>query len=171
MGIVRWMVYIIVACGLAFGCVWYWGRCTTVIDDGMEPTVQSGEIAVINHIIYNVREPKRGDVIAYKTDEEQLYSSISRVVGLPEETIQIENNTLLINGKAIEEPFIDDYIESAGIIATELTLDKNEYFVIGDNSSVSVDSRMAEVGTIHTKEIEGKVWASFTNLMDINFDY
>ncbi len=171
MSIVRWILGSLAVCGLAFGCIWYWGRCTTVIDDGMEPTIQSGEIAVINHIIYNVREPKRGDIIAYETEENQQFYSISRVVALPGETVQIENNILLIDGKAIGDSFIDTYIEGAGIAQSEMKLDENEYFVLGDNSSVSVDSRMAEVGLIHTKEIKGKVWVTFTDFTDINLNY
>lgn len=125
----------------------------------MNPVLHNGDIILVNQIVYDASNPKRGDVIVFKPDgNEDLHVYMKRIVGLPGETIQIKDGKLYIDGKELEEEYKTTAIEDAGVAAEEIKLKKDEYFVLGDNRMASEDSRSQKVGNVKKTDIEGKVW-------------
>ena len=112
-----------------------------------------GDHIFFEKISYRFEDPKRYDVIIFYpyVDSDSLY--IKRVIGLPGEKVRIQDNVIYINDKAIDYNYSDcDFIEP-GIAATDVLLGKDEYFVLGDNTDVSLDSRDGKVGTIKRSSV------------------
>ena len=128
----------------------------------MYPTLVEGESAIINMAANYVGEIKRFDVVVareYRSDD--LW--VKRVIGLPGETISYREDVLYVDGKAMEEPFLDKkYVEQVKKSANKLyftqdytskKLGKNEYLLVGDNRNESLDSRNDAVGPFQREQI------------------
>lgn len=154
-----WVLRIAVVCVLAFWVVRYLGQWRSVVGDSMNPVLHNGDIVLVNQIVYDASNPKRGDVIVFKPDgNEDLHVYMKRIVGLPGETIQIKDGKLYIDGKELKEEYKTTAIEDAGVAVEEIKLKKDEYFVLGDNRMASEDSRSLKVGNVKKTDIEGKAW-------------
>ena len=127
----------------------------------MEPVIYSGQNILINKVAYNLASPKRGDVIVFKPNgNKNSPYYIKRVIGLPGETVQINNGKVYINGSILSDDVSTDTKE-AGIVATEITLDTDEYFVLGDNRNNSEDSRFKDVDFVPLKLVKGRALFCF----------
>lgn len=110
----------------------------------MDPTFHDGEYLIVDQITYKLHDPARGDVIIFKYPEDPSKFFIKRVIGLPRDKIVINEgvvtifNALTPGGLALNEP----YIEFSKTEDFELTLESDEYFVMGDNRRNSSDSRV-----------------------------
>lgn len=156
--IISWIAGIVLAAFLALVVVMFFGIKTTMVGTSMEPVINSGQTVLINRVAYNMSSPKRGDVIVFKPNgNKNSHFYIKRVVGLPGETIQIYNGKVYINGEVYLEDVAIDTREG-GIATNEITLETDEYFVLGDNRSNSEDSRSANIGNVKMNMIEGKAW-------------
>lgn len=156
--IVSWVTGIILAVFLSFMIVMFFGIKTTMVGTSMEPVIMSGQNVYINRVAYNMSSPKRGDIVVFRpngNNNSHLY--IKRVIGLPGEKIQIINGKVYINGSIYNEDVASDTKEG-GVATSEITLDTDEYFVLGDNRLNSEDSRSANIGNVKTSMIEGKAW-------------
>jgi len=136
----------------------------------MEPNFKTGERLIVNKIIYDIRPPKRGEVIVFHAPAGIDY--IKRVIGLPGETIKIENNTVYINGEPLDEPYlreaIDEYASSGRLYNEdyhEVTVPERSVFVMGDNRTNSTDSR--NIGVISYDKIVGRADVIFWPLNKI----
>lgn len=157
--VLTWIFQIIIVCVLAFVFVWYFGQKVSTIGDSMKPVLENGDTVLVNRIIYDASTPKRGDIIVFKPNgNENMYSYIKRIIGLPGETVQIKDGVIYIDGTILEESYTTSDIDFSGIAENEITLDVDEYFVLGDNRESSEDSRMADIGNVKRSEIEGKAW-------------
>lgn len=130
-----------------------------VIVDGssMQPTLRENEVMRIDRLIYKLRKPGRMDLIVFdmgKGDMDRYY--VRRVIGLPEETVQIIDGVIYIDEEPIEYKYNSEYIENAGIAEDKIVLGMDEYFVLGDNFNDCEDSRYDSVGIINKDQIEGK---------------
>lgn len=130
-------------------------RRTVVHNVSMQDTLYDGDNIIMDELSYNVSDPKRFDVICFKSYKEKELL-IKRVIGLPGETIQIKNGVIFVNDKEIKDRTGLSEIEDAGLAKEPVTLSKDEYFVIGDNRKESIDSRSSEVGNVRRKDILGK---------------
>lgn len=126
----------------------------------MEPNFDDGEYLIIDEISYRLRQPVRGEVIVFRFpgDPSQFY--IKRIIGLPEETVEIIGNRIKIankenpNGFFLEE---DEYLRNIPNLGDDrMVLSENEYFVMGDNRAASYDSR--RWGPLPEKNIIGRAW-------------
>ena len=123
----------------------------------MDSTLLANEPIIINKFIYRISDPKRFDVIVFKqSGKEHSFYNIKRIIGLPGETIIIENGEILIDGKVLENNVKVDPMVNYGLASEEILLEDNEYFVLGDNRNSSEDSRFASIGNISRDDIIGK---------------
>lgn len=155
----NWMFLVFVSFFLAFVLVFSIGMKTSVIGVSMEPSLYNGQKVLINRFIYQLISPKRGDVIVFLPNGNQnTHYYVKRVVGLPGERVQIKEGRLYINGILQEENENYDKIADAGIVENEITLENDEFFVLGDNRNNSEDSRSGNIGPVKREMITGKAW-------------
>jgi signal peptidase I len=121
----------------------------------MEPTLQIGQRLIVSKLTYKFHEPKRGDIIVFHPPKEPENSTpfIKRIIGLPGETVEVQNNTVYINGQPLDEPYIKEPINYT---MPAVKVPRNEYFVLGDNRNVSGDSHTG--WTVPREDIIGKAW-------------
>lgn len=127
----------------------------------MEPNFDNGQYLVINEISYRFEDPVRGEVIVFKypADPSQYY--IKRIIGLPDEVVEIKDGKVTIynqefpQGKVLDESaYLPEQIITHGQI--HLKLGEDEYFVLGDNRQASSDSR--QWGVLPGDNVIGRVW-------------
>lgn len=167
---IEWGTEIIVVCILAWMLVSFFGQRVSNAGDSMSPVLKNGDVVLINRIVYDARKPKRGEIIAFRPNgNENAHYCIKRVVGLPGETIQIKDGKVYIDGKVQKKNVYTSDLDFAGIAEKKLTLGETEYFVLGDNSAGSDDSRLADIGNVKREDIGGKVW--FVTNIGKNFGF
>ncbi|MCM1427060.1 MAG: signal peptidase I [Eubacterium sp.] len=153
------MIGTLVAVFLAVALTYFAGMRTSVIGDSMEPALYNGQEILINRFVYKLSSPKRGDVVVFLPNGNQnTHYYVKRIIALPGETIQIVNGKVYIDGELLEEDESYDKIIDAGVAENEITLETDEYFVLGDNRNSSEDSRSDNIGAIEKKNIIGKAW-------------
>jgi signal peptidase I len=144
----------------------------------MEPTILGGELVLVNKAAYlqtsnnmvralpiiNEQEkesihlfnaPERGDIIVFYNRATDEYI-IKRLIGLPEDTIAIQDGHTFINGTVITEPYVENHSRDT---MHPVKLHADQYFVMGDNRPFSRDSRAT--GPIEGSAIIGKSWLRF----------
>lgn len=167
---IEWGTEIIVVCILAWMLVSFFGQRVSNAGDSMSPVLRNGDVVLINRIVYDARKPKRGEIIAFRPNgNENAHYCIKRVVGLPGETVQIKDGKVYIDGKVQKKNIYTSDLDFAGIAEKKLTLGETEYFVLGDNSAGSDDSRLADIGNVKREDIGGKVW--FVTNIGTNFGF
>lgn len=167
--ILVWILEIGLMILLAYLLVTYGLERVSMAGQSMKETIQDKDKILINKLSYRFSNPKRFDVIVYKQQgKEHSYYTIRRVIGLPGETIQIKDGCVYIDGEKIEEKVEVEKMENGGLALEEITLDDDEYFVLGDNRNASEDSRFANVGNIYREDIIGKAWIRLNGFTFIN---
>lgn len=116
-----------------------------VSGESMFPTLEGKEVMILKK--YDTKYERFDVVVVNKSVEGD--NIIKRVIGLPGETIKYKNNKLYINDEVIEDKYA--YGETEDFVS--ITLDDDEYFLMGDNREISLDSRL--IGIIKDYEIEG----------------
>ena len=120
----------------------------------MDNTLKNGEILILNKFQYRRKDVQRYDVVVINVENKKI---IKRVIGLPNEKVEIHDNKVYVDGKEIDSSYAssrsDDFsLSDIGLIK----IPGDSYFVLGDNREVSLDSRYKEVGTIKKDQIVGK---------------
>ena len=124
----------------------------------MDTTLANGQVLILNKLSYKRSEIERYDIVVIKLDDKDGTRIIKRVIGLPNETIEIKNNKVYANGVELENSFVSSKTDDFNMGET-IGLEKvpgDCYFVLGDNREVSKDSRSREVGVIRKDQILGK---------------
>ncbi len=127
-----------------------------VSGDSMVPTLKDKQLLLLNKIDYRFNDISRFDIVVIKVDKNEI---IKRVIGLPGETIEYRNNMLYIDGHEVDSEYnfeTDDFTLKS--ICNCEKIPQNKYLVLGDNRSVSADSRI--IGLIDEKDIKGSVQIS-----------
>jgi signal peptidase I len=111
----------------------------------MEPSLHNQELILVDKWTYLFRPPARGDVIVFIAPPQPSQDYIKRVIGLPGDVITIQNNTVIVDGVALKETYVDprnqgNTIEDRHIV--NMVVPPNDYFVLGDNRANSSDSRV-----------------------------
>jgi signal peptidase I len=144
----------------------------------MEPTFRPGERVIVNQfgrVFATWMEPsvyaaQRGPANSFGLDRGQVvvfYDSaakntvplIKRLIGLPGDTLEIHDGTILVNGAVLDEAYLDSAYTSCTSVCGPLTLGADQYFLIGDNRTVSRDSR--DFGPIPADQVIGRVVLRF----------
>lgn len=154
---------IIIVVVIAFLVRFYLVQPFYVYGSSMEPNYVHGEYILINEIVYQFKNPLRGDVVVFKYPLNPSESYIKRIIALPGETIEIKDGGVFIfnkeapEGVLLKESYLSESIRTEGEI--KRTLGEDEYFVLGDNRLNSSDSRFW--GVLPRKNILGKSWLVF----------
>ena len=152
-------VYLLVVLLVTYLIVNYVGQRTQVVGSSMESTLSDGDNLIVDKITYRFQDPERYDIIVFPFKYEKNTYYIKRIIGLPGESIRIDNNGVIyVNGEIMNENYGREVILDPGVAKNEITLGEDEYFVIGDNRNNSTDSRDPMVGNIHRDDILGRAW-------------
>jgi signal peptidase I len=136
-----------------FGIVPY-----TLPGQSMAPTLKPGDRIIASVWAYALGEPQRGDLVVFQTPHLPDVKFVKRLMGLPGDRLAMRNGRLFINGKAIDEPYLNhdqsrarpDTLEMA-----ERLVPEGEFFMLGDNRHNSNDSRYW--GTVRREKLIGRV--------------
>lgn len=157
--IISTIVYILVVLLGTWLLITFVGQRTSVSGSSMEPTLQHNDQLILDKISYRFSEPQRYDIIVFPFLYQEKTYYVKRIIGLPGETVQIdEEGNIYIDGEILEEDYGMETMNYPGIAAEPITLGDDEYFVLGDNRNNSSDSRDPSVGTIRRSNVMGKAW-------------
>ncbi len=122
----------------------------------MDTTIHDGSVLLMARTEYNpFVTPERGDIVsAYWEEEDKLL--LKRVVAQPGDMLQIKDNVVYINGTAMPEDYIKEPMVTEDL---SVQLGDDEYFLMGDNRNISLDSRL--IGTFSGEDICGVLLANF----------
>ena len=128
----------------------------------MEPNYHSGDYLIIDELSYRLRDPQRGEVVVFRYPRNPQEYFIKRIIGLPGEEIQIRDGQVVIyneqnqNGFFINEAFLEEGMFTYSANQDRISLAVDEYYVLGDNRSASLDSR--SFGPLKKQFITGRVF-------------
>lgn len=156
--IVSTIAYLLVVVALTFLFVQFVGQRTHVNGDSMNNTLQDGDNLIVDKISYRFKDPERFDIIVFPYQYQEKTFYIKRIIGLPGETVEIEDGVIYIDGEMLEEDYGKEVMKSEGIAGEPIELGEDEYFVLGDNRNNSSDSRDPSVGNIKKDDIVGRAF-------------
>jgi len=153
----EWVESIVIALVLALFIRHFVIQAFKIPSGSMRLTLMEGDRILVNKFIYGaripfthwrlpaLRGPLRGDIIVFVYPEDMKRDFIKRLVALPDETLEIKNGAIFINGNALSDfPFSLRYYYNRGEYGQEnkkISVPKDSYYVLGDNSASSKDSR------------------------------
>ena len=136
--------------------------------ESMSPTLANSD----RILLLKMEKVKRFSIVTFPAPDDPSQNYVKRVIGLPGDSISYKNDVLEINGKAYEEPYLDEYkaqLPERTLLTNDFTLEQitgdevvpeGEYLVLGDNRQNSKDSRM--IGYIKADDIQGvadyRIW-------------
>ncbi len=159
-----WMVVIAVALLVAFVVRTFVIAHFVVEGESMFSTLDTGDRVFVNKLSYRLHEPNRGDVVVlHQITGASERDLIKRVIGLPGETVEIRNCTVLIDGRVLSEPYLDPEVvtptDCGGDYTASAPVPADHVFVMGDNRGGSQDSRV--IGAISEDDLVGRAFVVF----------
>lgn len=123
----------------------------------MYPNFHNNEYVLTNLISLRFSEPKRGDVVVFKSPAEPEKDYIKRVISVPGDRIYLKDAQIYVNGNKLDEAYLPSDVKTyQGAFlqeGEEVTVPEGQYFVMGDNRGASSDSR--EWGFVKKEAIVG----------------
>jgi signal peptidase I len=158
-GILEFLIILIVAFALVFGFVRPFVVEAFYIPSGsMIPTLEVGDRVLTNKFIYRFEDPKRGDIVVFRSVEGGDEDLIKRVVAVPGDEVSVRDGTLLVNGEAQEEPYVNRDAPDTNTYGP-MRVPEGHVFCMGDNRANSRDSRF--FGPVPYENIEGEAFVTF----------
>jgi signal peptidase I len=148
-----WGRDLVIALSLAIVIIIFFYQPVKVEGTSMTPLISDQERIFINKFVYRFEPIERGDVVVFWYPLDRSKSFIKRVVGLPEDTVEIREGHVYLNGKLLPEPYVPPESFDVGVLSPT-RIPKDEYFVMGDHRISSNDSRI--FGPVPRKFIYGK---------------
>jgi signal peptidase I len=145
-----WMQVLLIAIVLAVVIRIFVIAPSMVSGPSMQKTMESGDLVLVNKLLYLFRQPERGEIIVFEVPGEE--DLIKRVIALPGETIEAKNQRIYINGKELKEPYLDPKMVTMDFAQVKIPPD--HVFAMGDNRMNSKDSR--SLGAISYDRIVGR---------------
>lgn len=191
--IISWIKMIAVAVIAAFIINNFIIINATVPTGSMENTILAGDRVIGLRLSYIFNKPERGDIVVFKYPLDETKTYIKRVIGLPGETVEIEDSKIKITdtktGETIEEELKEDYLKEDWLVMNDgykFEIPEDRYLMIGDNRNHSADARewQTEVkmypdvyGTdediiyVHEDKILGKAYFSYWSQGKVAFNW
>ena len=138
----------LIGIGIALGITYFY-RPTMVWGISMFPTLNDMDFLIMDRNEYRHNVPEYGDIVIFKHEGKHV---IKRLIGKPGDTISFKNGNVYRNGKRLKEDYLNEAYTEPG---KETKLKEDEFYVLGDNREVSLDSR--DMGPINKDNIRGKV--------------
>jgi signal peptidase I len=161
--LVDWIVVIGVALLVAFVVRTFVLAHFVVDGTSMYTTLHDGDRVFVNKLSYRLHDPHRGDVVVlHQITGASERDLIKRVIALPGETIEVRSCVVLIDGRVLDEPYLDPEVVTPGNCGGEtapVTVPPDHVFVMGDNRAGSQDSRA--IGTIDEDDLVGRAFVVF----------
>lgn len=132
-------------------------KSVKVVGTSMVPTLQPGASYLLEPWAFNDRNPQRNDIVVIR-DPGDHGLSVKRIVAVSGESILFKNGSVYVNGKKLAEPYLPPHTLTFTYSQAKeqfITCGKDQFFVLGDNRLVSVDSR--SYGPVSRKDILGLV--------------
>lgn len=129
----------------------------TINNAAMSPAYNNGDYLLINKFDKTF---VRGDVVVFKYKEQPKTFFVKRIIGLPSEKIEIKNGGVYINDQVLSENYCNE--ETKG--EASITLGQDQYFVLGDDRNISLDSRV--FGPVAKSDIQGKIFYKVSGLLE-----
>ena len=155
--IVSWVITVVAAVALALFLNHFVLINARIPSGSMENTIMEGDRLIGNRLSYVWGEPKRGDIVIFKFPDDETQNYVKRVIGLPGETVTVEDAKIYINGS--KEPLEEDYLKEDWTVETgpfTFEVPEDSYLVMGDNRNNSYDSRYWEHTYVTKDELLGK---------------
>lgn len=127
-----------------------------VVGNSMEPNLHNGQYLVIDKVSYRIGDPQRGDVVVFAPPMRPDEDYVKRIVGLPGETVEVQQGRVLVNGMPLDEPYV---VRPASYSMSVRQVGEDEYFVLGDNRNSSSDSH--SWGMLPEANLVGRAWVSY----------
>lgn len=126
--------------------------------DSMLPSFNDKDYLIVDELSYRFDKPSRGEVVIFRFPQEPSQYYIKRIIGLPEETVEVAGGRVLISNRDNPAGFElkESYLNESTPGEIKIKLDDNEYFVLGDNRDASSDSR--RWGPLSEHLIIGRAW-------------
>ncbi|MCO6453238.1 MAG: signal peptidase I [Caldilineales bacterium] len=139
-------------------------QATRVEGYSMEPTLYGHQRLVIEKLSYHLHPPARDDIVVIRVPGFGKEMLIKRVIGLPGEAIEVRDGRVLINGRALDEPYLRTVTRGT---YPETRIPEGYVFVMGDNRNNSNDSR--SFGAIPFDQVVGRAWVRYWPFTDVGF--
>ena len=164
--IIEWVAVIGGALAVALVIQSFLVQAFYIPSSSMEPTLEVGDRVLVNKLSYDLHDVNRGDLVVFERPDGSagdIKDLIKRVIGLPGETVEIRDGSVLIDGRVLDEPYLAD--DEVLVEFAPVQVPEDQVFVMGDNRDDSRDSRV--FGPIAIDSIVGRafvrVWP-LTNL-------
>lgn len=146
------------------------GQRTQVQGSSMEPTLSTEDNLIVDKLSYRFHNPERFDIIVFQFLHEPDTYYIKRIIGLPGETVRIdEEGNIYVDDAILHENYGKETILNPGRAIEPIKLGEDEYFVLGDNRNNSSDGRDSTVGNIKRENITGRAWLRIWPLNKLGF--
>ncbi len=155
--IISWVITIVLAVVAALFIKNYIIINANIPSGSMENTIMTGDRLFGYRLAYKDDKPKRGDIVIFAFPDDETETYVKRVIGLPGETVVIEDGKIYIDGSA--EPLKEEYLKDDWIVATgpySFEVPEGAYLVLGDNRNNSYDARYWENTYVTEEKILGK---------------
>ena len=150
---------IITSALIALFLITYIVRTSYIPSGSMKPTFVPVDYILVNKFIYRFSDPQRGDIIVFRPPhKENSPDYVKRLIGLSDETIEVKDGTVLINGQPLKEDYIPED-QKPWYNYGPVKIPEDSYFMMGDNRNNSEDSHVW--GFLPRKNIVGKAFCIF----------
>lgn len=152
------LLWFLTVLGIALGIRAVIGEPVRVKGRSMEKTLIEKDYMLVEKLSYMGGSMQRGDVIICYFPQNDEYSCVKRIIGLPGETVEIKNGIVFINGIQLNEPYLTNEVNGAH--DGKWLVEEDTVFALGDNRRVSHDSSARDVGCIPMERVVGRVRCS-----------